>query len=453
MDFLRLPNWRIIDYEENNSYVFIRAKYELQAENCLKCYAPGKYLHRYGTRLKTVKDFPAQGKYVFIKLSIQRYKCLSCKKTFVQNVNEIADKMRITKRLVTYIEKQCIEKPFLTISQNIGVDENIVREIFTKYAEREQKKQCIPTPEVLGIDDVYIEKKARCVMTDIKKKRFFGLYKNIDAFNVEQYLIDIKNKEIIKVVTMDMSRAFRCAVRKILGNVIIVVDKYHIQRMSKGAVDLFLGKIRESLNTSKRRKYLRDRFLLYKRSYNLSPDSRQKLIKWGQDFPELVEIYNLKENFLQIWNNTKKEKAIQAFNVWKNKIPIYLNFAFKKILTAFKGWADEIFNYFDYPVTNAYTESVNNLIKSIQKQSRGSSFESVRARMFCRSFNKLAEDEKNQLPTLNQFSFVKPKKHQRGLRLKKVRQQTSEVFALLFPRESSWFERFKPYLPLLHKNK
>lgn len=79
--------------------------------------------------------------------------------------------------------------------------------------------------------------------------------------------------------------------------------------------------------------------------------------------------------------------------------------------------------------------------------------ECVRAKMLCRSFNELTEDDKFQSPVLNNYSFVKARKSQRILRLKQVRQQTSEVFSLLFPKEPSWFERFKPYLPLLHKNK
>lgn len=34
---------------------------------------------------------------------------------------------------------------------------------------------------------------------------------------------------------------------------------------------------------------------------------------------------------------------------------------------AVRNWYNDIFNYFDYPYTNAITESINNLIKSIEK--------------------------------------------------------------------------------------
>jgi hypothetical protein len=44
----------------------------------------------------------------------------------------------------------------------------------------------------------------------------------------------------------------------------------------------------------------------------------------------------------------------------------------------FQEWAREIMNYFDYPYTNAYTESANNLIKKLNKEGRSLSFEQMR---------------------------------------------------------------------------
>lgn len=45
------------------------------------------------------------------------------------------------------------------------------------------------------------------------------------------------------------------------------------------------------------------------------------------------------------------------------------------------NWNDEIFAYFDQSVTNAYTESTNNLIRAMQRLGRGYSFEVLRAKM------------------------------------------------------------------------
>jgi hypothetical protein len=42
------------------------------------------------------------------------------------------------------------------------------------------------------------------------------------------------------------------------------------------------------------------------------------------------------------------------------------------------NWETEIFNYFDHPITNAYTEALNGLIR---RMGRGYSFEALRAKI------------------------------------------------------------------------
>jgi hypothetical protein len=54
---------------------------------------------------------------------------------------------------------------------------------------------------------------------------------------------------------------------------------------------------------------------------------------------------------------------------------------FKELTTAVRNWHVEIFAYFDQPITNAYTESVNRLAKDMNRMGRGYSFEVIRARM------------------------------------------------------------------------
>jgi hypothetical protein len=55
--------------------------------------------------------------------------------------------------------------------------------------------------------------------------------------------------------------------------------------------------------------------------------------------------------------------------------------AFGPLLTAMVNWSDEIFNFFDHRFTNAYTESANSLIKTVQREGRRCDFETVRAKV------------------------------------------------------------------------
>ena len=55
--------------------------------------------------------------------------------------------------------------------------------------------------------------------------------------------------------------------------------------------------------------------------------------------------------------------------------------AFEPITKAVHNWKEEIFNYFEHPITNAYTESLNSLIRVINRLGRGYSFEALRAKI------------------------------------------------------------------------
>ena len=75
------------------------------------------------------------------------------------------------------------------------------------------------------------------------------------------------------------------------------------------------------------------------------------------------------------------------------------------VLKTFNNNKDEIFNYFDRRETNAFTESINNIIKSVEKEGKGYSFEVLRAKILYRNTGKLRPKfDKN-------MGFVKFKKN------------------------------------------
>jgi transposase len=102
---------------------------------------------------------------------------------------------------------------------------------------------------------------------------------------------------------------------------------------------------------------------------------------WTKNHPSLGIAYELKESFFDIWKCTNKQLAIDKYHDWKAKIPIDLKLAFEPLTKTMKSWEIEIFAYFDHRITNAYTESLNNLIRVINRLGRGYSFEVLRAKI------------------------------------------------------------------------
>lgn len=53
----------------------------------------------------------------------------------------------------------------------------------------------------------------------------------------------------------------------------------------------------------------------------------------------------------------------------------------RALVTAWGNWHNEILTYFDHPITNAYTESLSNLIRVMNRIGRGYSFEALPAKI------------------------------------------------------------------------
>src|ERR1700681_3907586 len=61
--------------------------------------------------------------------------------------------------------------------------------------------------------------------------------------------------------------------------------------------------------------------------------------------------------------------------------PVCSTLPFYPLNRAVNNWMPEIMAYFDHPMTNAYTESLNNLIRVMNRLGRGYSFEALRAKV------------------------------------------------------------------------
>src|SRR4030043_223992 len=87
-------------------------------------------------------------------------------------------------------------------------------------------------------------------------------------------------------------------------------------------------------------------------------------------FERLMNILNLSD-----W------EVLDRYDAWKASIPTELQPAYKPLTTAVGNWKAEIFAWWDFPVTNAYTEALAGLVKLTNHIGRGYSFKAIRAKL------------------------------------------------------------------------
>lgn len=181
---------------------------------------------------------------------------------------------------------------------------------------------------------------------------------------------------------MDMWRPYRDAVAAVIPHAVVVIDKFHIVKMANEGVEAGRKDLRSKLTKEQSLQLKRDRWLLLKRQRDLATMDEAMLNGWIENYPELYALHKAKEGFCDIWDqHCSRNEAIAIFNTWIESIPESVFQYFEGMISTVRNWHLEAFNYFDHRVTNAYTESANNHIKSIAKQGRGYSFEVLRARV------------------------------------------------------------------------
>ena len=382
-DILDLPGWRVISSEQDQDTYTIEAEYETPLEACTKCGVIGR-LYRHGTKPVTYRDAPIRGCHVQILARVQRYRCRDCGGTSLQALGGIRHDRRMTERCIAYIEGQAIRDSWTRIAEHVGCDEKTVRNVAQAFIDRFKAEYRPQMPEWLGIDETKLAGSMRGIFTDVKNRQPVDIIPTRDPRAVAQWLHSNQAQDSVLGVSTDMHRPYHKVVHDLLPDVPVVVDKFHVVRMAGNGLDQARIRLGKAAGKKTNLGWKRSKILLNKARRNLSEKQHWNLEMWLDNEPELAQAYWLKEDFYAIYGMPKDE-AIKAFDDWIARCKASpVKGDFKEILSALKNWREPILAYFDYPITNGYTEALNGVAKVINRQGRGYSFEVIRARVLGR---------------------------------------------------------------------
>lgn len=97
-----------------------------------------------------------------------------------------------------------MERPFANIADEFSISSTTVKRIFSKYVEKQEQTMIFETPQVLGIDKIHLNKRMRCVFTDIEKLKILDMLHSRNEKDVIKFLSKIPDIHKVEVVTMNM---------------------------------------------------------------------------------------------------------------------------------------------------------------------------------------------------------------------------------------------------------
>lgn len=391
-NILNLPSYVVKGITETDHDYHIDAIPKDVPPACPHCQSA--LLDGFGRREQMVRDLPMHGRRVGLYIDTRRFRCKACRKTFYESPPEVNEKRLMTNRLLAWIGKQATKRTFASIAEEVGCVEGTVRLIFKDYVADLEMAVRFETPKWMGIDEIHLIR-PRGVISNIANNTIVELLHNRNKDTLVRYLHHLEGKDRIQYVAMDMWAPYRDACHGVIPDARIVIDKFHVLKMANEAMEVIRKSLREQLTPRQRRGLMHDRWVLLKRERDLTDEDRLLLSGWDKNYPELGIAYRLKEDFFGIYDAKAPDEAQGLFLRWKAGIPAEMKDAYADLTRAWENWQPWILEYFDHPITNAYTESLNNLIRVMNRLGRGYSFEALRAKIL---FAEGAFKRKNSRP-------------------------------------------------------
>ena len=346
---------------------------------CPKCQSPRLYKH--GLRRQNYADAPHFGEPAVLEVHRRRWRCRDCKTLFPDPLPEMDEKRRATVRLIRFVQSRALQHTFASIGRDVGLSDVSVRHIFDDWVRDLERRYQFVTPRWLGIDEVKIIGKYRCILTNVEKNTVYDLLTSRTLADLRTYFRQFPNPKDVELFSTDLWNNYATVAKEFFPDAIVVADRFHIQRMGTNGMEAARKAIRKGLQRKARLQLKDDRYVLLKHGFRLTDREREILGAIHHDFPSLAQAWHCKERFFAIWEQTDRQSASEAMDAWVAAVPPAMAVFFKEAVSAFATRRNHILNYFDHRITNAYTESINRLAKSINRMGRGYSLEVVRAKM------------------------------------------------------------------------
>jgi len=361
-------------------------RYEIEATATTevpKCDCLLPHLVSNGRKAVAFIDTPIHGKRVEIVVKRQRYLCRNCKRSHSSEIPNMHEKHRMTTRCFNYITTWGAKRSWSALGDELGIDPQTVSDIWNEWADGVLAKVTPVTPEWMGIDELYIMRKYRAVITNVKERALVTMLGSRDIGTLQGYFVGRFDASAVQVVTMDMYEGYRTVVRRCFPKAKIVVDRFHVMQHVGKAVDSIRINFRRQLDFKRRNNLLGDRYLFLAGKENLSAMQKLRLEAVLEQYPVIRNAYHLKEEFRDIWLLTDRAAAEAKCAEWKARVMADPGTAdpFKPLTSALDNWHEEIFAFMDWRLTNAYTESFNALARRMDRRGNGYSFEGLKKRL------------------------------------------------------------------------
>lgn len=359
----------VTDVQETDFEKHIYLDCVLKKQRCPHCFRETQRVHSY--RRQIVKDVSMCGKNTYLHVRKRRYFCPHCGSTFLEKLSFLKKYQRTTQRLLMHVIndfRDPLSIKYIAKKNNIGV--GVAARMFDHVSH---SRPTLPT--ILAIDEFKgnAGRKFQCILTNPVTKEVLDILPCKITTYLKEYFLgySLEDRRKVKYVVMDMSTQFAEIATFCFPNAKIVIDKFHVCRHITWAVDDARKRVQEKLTPDKRKGFKRSRFIILKRSEELTDEEVSRLTIMLSYSEELRWAYYIKEMFYKFMSSTSYDTAIENYRSFRLVALASGLYRFKACCAMIEKRKERILRAFETGYTNGYTEGCNNKVKVLKRNSYG----------------------------------------------------------------------------------
>jgi transposase len=378
-ELLGLPGMKVtrfaIEQQGEERYLHLFCEHQHDVAVCPRCgkATAGGYDHKD----RCVRHLDIWGMRTFVHFPQRRFDCEVCGKPFTETLEWIDPKRRQTRAYEAHIYQRAQKTPRKHVALQERLNESTVLDIFKKWAKESTRQPRRRGVRVLGVDEISLRKRHKqyaLVLSDLERRAVIDVLPNRQKDTLEKWLDDLTEEErrAIKVVSIDMWKPYRQAVRKKLPHAEIVADRFHVMKQLNHQLDLLRRALQKKADDALYQVLKGNRWLLLRNRSELKPEEEAKLRVILDTSDELRNIYLLKEEFRTICDKiSDKARAERFLRAWMWKAMATGSRYLIRFVKTLRNWWHEFLNYFDDRVTQGFVEGVNRAIRGIINRAFG----------------------------------------------------------------------------------
>lgn len=385
---LGLPELKVLGVKKVENRIEIAVQRKVDFELCPQCGKVSTKRHDLWT--SRARDLKVSGCEVWLVITKRRFRCASGCKPFSEVFGCIDFYKRQTKRFRDEVQNQCKHASIEMAVERTGLGYGSVDQIYYERANAKAEEFKKPKlPKVLGLDEFRGAGKSRynMALTDLSNPNGARLLnileeKKMGSFFKHCEMYTLAERESVAIIVQDMDQGLRSWTKIMFPRAFHIADKFHVTRnLLKHMERVRKVEFEKCKNWHEKEVLKGTSYLLRKRQKELSETQKNKVQKILETFPQMKEAYEYKEDFMS-WYDTPKRRSVAKDELEVLQQRLLQMKHFRRFNWTLKNWGDEILNYFAASYTNAFTEGMNNKIKTLKRQSYGfRSFERFRVRV------------------------------------------------------------------------